>query len=32
MEDVVNACETDGVKATIAIDLLDLKIARSRLT
>jgi len=28
IEDAVNACETEGIKATIAVDLFDLKIAR----
>ncbi len=32
MENAINACETEGVKATIAVDLFDLKIARSRQT
>jgi len=31
MENAINACETEGVKATIAVDLFDLKIARLRL-
>ncbi len=31
IEDAVYACEIEGVKATIAADLFDLKIARSRL-
>jgi len=29
MENAINACETEGVKATIAVDLFDLKIAKS---
>jgi exopolysaccharide biosynthesis polyprenyl glycosylphosphotransferase len=29
IEDAVSACEIEGVKATIAVDLFDLKIARS---
>ncbi len=32
IEDAVNACETLGTKATIAVDLFDLKIARSNPT
>jgi len=29
IENAIHACETEGVKATIAVDLFDLKIARS---
>ena len=29
MENAINACEIEGVKATIAVDLFDLKIAKS---
>jgi exopolysaccharide biosynthesis polyprenyl glycosylphosphotransferase len=32
IEDAVNACETEGIKATIAVDLFDLKIARAHPT
>lgn len=32
IENAIHACETEGVKATVAVDLFDLKIARSRLT
>ena len=32
IENAVHACETQGVKATIAVDLFDLKIARSNPT
>ncbi len=29
IENAINACETEGIKATIAVDLFDLKIARA---
>ncbi len=32
IEDAVNACETEGIKATIVMDLFDLKIARAHPT
>jgi exopolysaccharide biosynthesis polyprenyl glycosylphosphotransferase len=32
IENAVNACEMEGIKATIAVDLFDLKIARARPT
>ncbi|MBA7716950.1 hypothetical protein ES703_126035 [subsurface metagenome] len=32
IENAVNACETEGIKATIAVDLFDLKIARAHQT
>ncbi len=32
IENAIHACETEGVKATIAVDLFDLKIARSHQT
>jgi exopolysaccharide biosynthesis polyprenyl glycosylphosphotransferase len=32
MENAINVCETEGVKATVAVDLFDLKIARSHQT
>ncbi len=32
IENAVNACETEGIKATIAVDLFDLKIARAHAT
>ncbi|NQT23035.1 MAG: sugar transferase [Candidatus Omnitrophica bacterium] len=32
IEEAVYACETEGVKATLAIDLFELKIAKSHLT
>lgn len=32
IENAVNACETEGIKATIAMDLFDLKIARAHPT
>jgi len=32
IENAVNACETEGIKATIAVDLFDLKIARAHPT
>jgi len=28
MENAINSCETEGIKATVAVDLFDLKIAR----
>jgi len=32
IENAINACETEGIKATIAVDLFDLKIARAHPT
>jgi len=32
IESAVNACETEGIKATIAVDLFDLEIARAHST
>lgn len=32
MEEAIYACEIEGIRATIAVDLFDLKLARARLT